>query len=290
MFAIVLGAILQGSGNACVSSLVDGRLIFWFIGLAFLMTAVVGQLTRWRAKRSDRHAMSFRWVVLLNVVTLVTFGAFYLSLLWLPGSFAAGVEMAVAPCMTLVIGAVRGQSAKLRSWLLAAALLAVSAAFGWSQEASSFHGVRGLVTGVVLAALAGTGTACLAVISRHLGDAGVNASDLMATRYHLTYVAAFVVALSASGASLATVSAFAWLAPLGLAAVVLPLSLIQFGMMRTSPLISVVIMSFVPAASFVVEVAAFGHPSTWFSWTLVAALVAMIAILGWSGTDNEQVS
>jgi drug/metabolite transporter (DMT)-like permease len=281
IWLVAAGALLQGAGNAIVGHLVDGRSVFWFTGIAFLATSFLGQALRFRRRGSRRPRMRLVDVLALNAATAVTFVSFYLSLVAVPSSLAAGVEAAVAPLAALALSGLRGHRARARDWLLVLPLFGSSIAFGWSRHEALAASPSAFIGGMALAAVAGIGMAYLAILSKRLGDQGHSASDVISVRFHLTYITSLGIALFQGGSSSDGMAIdFGWIIPLGIAAVAVPLFLIQFGMMKAAPSLTVVMMACVPAVSFVVESSVLRLPAPAISRPLVAVLVALICANG----------
>lgn len=280
---IILGAIFQGTANALVGLTVRPSAIFLFLGCAFLIASVVGALLRAsdRAPASPIRLVDCLW---LNVATAVTFGAFYLALIWIPASLAAGAEAAAAPLAALSINAFRTGRVRYRLWIMAIVVFVVSIAFGWSQNvAGATSSGIGTVVGMALGILAGLGLAVLATLSRRLAETGVSASSILAVRYHATYVLAFICAAVnwqhyPSPAEVG--SLLLWFGPLGFAAIALPLVLIQAGMMKTSPVLTSVIMAAAPGFSFITESIINPATTTLTSILLLAGLVLAVVCFG----------
>lgn len=88
LMLIVLGAIFQGAANALVGITVRSDSMFLFLGCAFLIASAVGVLLKAtdRTKTTHIRPIDGLW---LNLATAVTFGAFYLALIWIPAFPAA---------------------------------------------------------------------------------------------------------------------------------------------------------------------------------------------------------
>jgi drug/metabolite transporter (DMT)-like permease len=283
LLLIILGAALQGVSNAIVGLTVEPATIFLFLGCAFLVASLTGHLLK-MAKSSTSAKIRPVDAIALNVATAVTFGAFYLSLIWIPASLAAGTEAAAAPLTALLIAAASRRRVRIQLWAISGSIFMLSIAFGWSQQVSgaSSEG-SGTVTGMVLGLIAGAGLAVLATISKRLADEGVTAFSILSIRYHLTYFLAFGCAAANwhEYPTLSTVGAtLAWLVLLGFAAVALPLVLIQAGMMRTSPTLTSVIMACVPGISFITESIVKPSAGSLLSWILLFALIVAVCVYG----------
>ncbi len=283
LMLIVLGAIFQGAANALVGITVSSDSMFLFLGCAFLIASAVGVLLKATDRTETTHIRPIDGLW-LNLATAVTFGAFYLALIWIPASLAAGAEAAAAPLAALCIASFGASRARFRLWIIAFAIFAISIAFGWSQQISGASAPgTGTVVGMALGIIAGVGLAVLATISRRLADSGVSAFSILAVRYHATYLLAFVCAVVSwqhSPSATEVGSRLLWFALLGFAAVALPLVLIQSGMMRTSATLTSVIMAGVPGISFVTEAIIEPENSTTTSWILLVGLVLAVCCYG----------
>lgn len=283
MLLIIIGATFQGAANAVVGLTVGPGSIFLFLGCAFLIASItgtflraVGPAVKTRIRRKD--------IVALNLATAVTFGAFYLSLIWIPASLAAGAEAASAPLAALALANVKHGRPRAQLWLIALTIFLISVIFGWSQQmAGATAPGFGTLIGMVLGFIAGIGLAVLATISRRLAGDGVSAYSILAVRYHATYLLAFACAFMSwkeSPTAALTGSSVIWLVLLGFAAVALPLVLIQSGMMKTSATITSVIMASVPGISFITESFIAPHNSSITSWGLLIALIIAVCFYG----------
>lgn len=291
MFLIIIGATLQGAANAIVGFTVSSESIFLFLGCSFLIASVAGVLLN-TAMPGARTPIRRRDIVALNLATAVTFGAFYLSLIWIPASLASGAEAAAAPLAALALASVKHRRPRMQLWLIALLLFLISVAFGWSQQLAGASAPRlGTLTGMALGLIAGVGLAVLATISRRLAGDGVSAHSILAVRYHATYLLAFACAVAnwreyPSAASVG--STVIWFVPLGIAAVALPLVLIQSGMMKTSATITSVIMASVPGISFITESVISPQRSSMSSWGLLIVLITVVFLYG--RAENRLVS
>lgn len=283
MLLIIIGATFQGAANAVVGLTVSPGSMFLFLGCAFLVASITGMFLKATHKTSDAK-IGAAGAVALNLATAITFGAFYLALIWIPASLAAGAEAAAAPLAALVIASFKNRLPPLRLWLISITIFLLSIGFGWSQHmtGASAPGL-GTIIGMLLGVIAGIGLAVLATISRSLSTQGVSAYSILAVRYHATYILAFVCAAASwrEYPSLAHAGSLVmWFVPLGLAAVALPLIMIQSGMMRTSATMTSAIMASVPGISFITETVIFPDRSSISSWILLVALILTVCFYG----------
>ena len=283
MLQIIAGAIFQGVGNAFVGLTVAPSALFLFLGCAFLLASLTGTVLR-AINTTSKTPVPLRETVALNIATAVTFGAFYLALIWVPALLAAGAEAAAAPLTALVLAGITHRRPRLYLWMIAMAVFLLSLAFGWSQQAAGASAPGyGTAIGLALGLTAGAGLAVLATISRHLADKGISAYSILAVRYHATYLLAFACA-AVNWQEYTSVerlgSLLLWLFPLGFVAVAFPLVLIQSGMMRIPATITSMIMASVPGISFITESILVPETSSLLSWILLFALVLAVCFYG----------
>lgn len=278
---LILGVLLQGAGNAVLGRDLSMADAFRFEAVAFALAAagaaVAARIDTDPTQRAlEPMAIPARSVIALNTATAITFLSFYLGLVWIPPSVAAGVEAGVAAAVALLAG---GRRAQRRQWLLVGLLLVASTAFGVVQ--SHLRGVHaGALLGMAMASMAGAAMAWVSILSHDLTSRGVRTRAVLAARYHLTYLVAGAVALALSIHDPAALK-LGWSSMLVLAllAVVAPLTAYQIGLGRTPPVRAMGVMPLVPIVSFVVE-AALGHPVTPTACVAVIAVVALAVAAG----------
>lgn len=294
LFLIGLSMVLQD----CVKGYLSGRIGvgggLLFSCVSFAMAAVVfGALYGWsapgraaRAAAARRSAAERRSVrrllVAMNVLTAVCFLSVYTALASVPAALTNGITSALGPVVVAVAGlAGIGRRPTASTWTTALALLGtgLALAFRLSGRSSGATGAEaGAGTGLLLAFTAGISVACLAMVSGRLGALGVTAVQVMAFRFHLTYLAAAVLVALRGGPPAHWVTDVPRLALLGMLAVVLPLFLLQYGLQRSDPLLAVVVLSASPAVAYGAQLA-FGEPVDPGALVLIAVLI-LLALVG----------
>ncbi|MCC5036609.1 hypothetical protein DMH02_026420 [Streptomyces sp. WAC 00631] len=215
--------------------------------------------------------------LLMNLLTAVTFLSFYLAISQISSALASAVETAMGPVAVLLIGAAAYRRRPSRGAMAGALLLVLlGLVLAW-QLAPVRSGPPGslwvTVGALLLVVVAGFGAAGLALVSSALGRAGVGPTETTARRFHLTYVVAGLLLLR-DGNGGGTGLHPALLAVAALCAVTVPLFLLQIGLQRADPLVSMTLLTALPGTTYLVEVA-WGGP---FDWTTLLLIMSITAI------------
>ncbi|PRW64556.1 hypothetical protein [Actinopolyspora mortivallis] len=272
---LILGVLLQGGCNALLGVGLTVSESLRFSAVAFALAAF-GAIVAQKATGTDKpgKAVPPSDAIALNVATAVTFLSFYTALVWIPASVVAGVESGIAPAVALALW---GRRSTVYQWLIVVALLVASVAFGLIQYDIAATTPIDFLFGIGLAMMAGLGMTTISALTRKLGSRGVRSVDVLAVRYHLTYLlatAAVWVVPEATSAEHLSWSEIVVFAVLGIIA---PLALYQVGMSRTPPVIAMGLITLVPVTSFVVERIA-GHPIT-LAASLLVVIITVLALV-----------
>lgn len=135
-----------------------------------------------------------------------------------------------------------------------------------------------MVGGIILSCFAGVGAAIIASISRlHL--AHLSPRLVLARRFHLTYVCALALGLM--------FEQWVWRwdfwllsVCVALFGVVFPMILLQWGVQKVRPMITMLTLAFVPAMIYVAESVFLGHAEGWVSGLITLGVTfAVVYIL-----------
>lgn len=187
----------------------------------------------------------------MNLYTFLAFFSFHLALTYIPASSAALFESAVAVVVVSVVTReALGRLAQAFTIALLTLLFAIKANV---MDAA-------LLLGLVLAALAGIGAALISLKSnaKFMGDLSID--EILAFRFLLSGIAAMGVIFS-TGARLGGEVGLAEVAGLSVFGFVLPFFLLQKGMEITKPVLTVCMLSVIPAISYLFESALYSEPS-----------------------------
>lgn len=283
---VALSVLLQG---ACFGYL-SGRLTtggslllscFGF-GLSALLFTGVAAVRRLRAggrppaRYCRRAARRLLW--LMNAVTAVTFLSFYAALAWVPATLASGLETAVGPFFLALFQLLRPGGARpgARAWTTAGVLAAVGALLAWRMTGGAAAAGWSSPGGLALVVVAGAGASALALISKSLGSLGVPPVTVSAHRFHLTYAGAALLFLAQGRPPDGGGVPLALLPLIGVAAVTLPLFVLQVGLQRAGPMAAMTVLTTLPGVTYLFE-AAWGGEVDAPALGLTVLMVALVA-------------
>lgn len=280
---IVASVLLQAGVFGYVSGRLDATASLTLSCAGFGAAAVLfnAALLVRRARRRPAAASpkATGLLALMNVVTAVTFLGFYASLSWVPSALATGIETAIGPAVLALLGlAGYGRRVTRQGWVAAAVLVLLGLGIAWSFTGTGgLQPSAGAALGLVLVVGAGIGAAVLALVSAELGKRGVDPVYVTAHRFHLTYLCGGALLAAAGGHSRQWVAELPMLLLLGVLAVTIPLFLLQVGLQRADPMVSMVLLTTLPGATYLAEILFHGG----FNATSLALICCLIAVASW---------
>ncbi len=274
ILAIITSLLLQSVAYGYLSARYPSGNMMQFAFIACLLCALFYELSVriWPVElpvAEDRRALRR-----IGFVTALSYVGFFAAMAFIPASVVSLTEIAVGPLLAVFVSAwLVGE--RLRHvpmthrrdlWsasgffvLMFAATLLVLNAVGLSLDR--------MVWGIVLSCFAGLGAAVIASIARlHLSH--LSPRLVLARRFHLTYVCALVLGLAFE--EWIWRWDFWWLS-IGVAffGVVLPMFLLQWGVQKIRPMITMLTLAFVPAMIYVAESVFSRHADQWVSALIV---------------------
>lgn len=220
-------------------------------------------------------------LVRLNVWSAICFGAFFLGIVVHEAPIVFALEVGFAPLAATVWSWHQGgRSAPApRQWVGAGVMAVLSLAMAGIAQLSNPASLAGVLLGWGLGVVAGVAVAALAITSRSLGAQGISFPYVIANRFHATYVGAAVVlaALLAAGQLSISATRLAIIAAFAVAAMVIPLILLQFAMLKLNPLSVTAALAAVPAATALLTALAGGG----VSWHVTALAVLIVPVSLW---------
>ncbi|WP_052868910.1 DMT family transporter [Streptomyces niger] len=289
----IIGAVvLQAASYGYISGRFDSSGSLYLACVGFASAAVIFNLVHAVRRRTASAADAApprpagRLLLLMNIVTAVTFLGFYASLAWIPSALASGVEAAVGPLAVALLALTgHGRRASPRGWLAAVLLIALGAAVAVSLSGGASSG-QGMLLGLALVVVAGFGASALAVISGELGRRGVDPVRTTAHRFHLTYLAGAALLMVQGGPGEQWAQQLPAMLLTGLAAVTAPLFLLQVGIQRADSMIAMVLLTTVPGLTYLAETVFHGG----FDELTFALIVGLIAVAVWAALPGRERS
>lgn len=295
---VVAGMLFQAGSYGFMSDRFGAGHHVLFSAVAFALATVVFVLIdlhrRRRVPGHERRTESLIGpMVLVNVLTAVTFLGFFVSLAFIPAALAAALEVAVGP---LAVAAIRWFRQRTRvapvSVIVGVGLLVGCLVIAVRLDATSGNTAGGVsltgwgLVGVVLAVVAGIATAALAVCFRELGRRKVSPVTVTAHRFHLTYVVAIAILAIRPPDPNEVIASMPVTVVLALAAVVIPLFLLQVGLQRADSMSAMAVLTTLPGVTYVAQVA-FGAAFDPLAFGLICAQIAVATgyLLRWAPPD-----
>ena len=278
IIAIIVSLLLQSVAYGYISARYPSGNMLQFAFVACLLCALFYELSlRIWPVESHAHEDS-RALRHIGVFTALSYVAFFAAMAFIPASVVSLTEIAVGPLFAVLLSAwfVGEKLSAVKTdhprdlWGAAVFFVVMFAATLLVLKMAGIS-LSHMVGGVLLSCCAGLGAAIIASIARlHL--AHLSPRLVLARRFHLTYMSALVLGL--------VFEHWIWrwdfwlfsvlVAFLG---VVLPMFLLQWGVQKVRPMITMLTLAFVPAMIYVTESVFSGHAHVWVSGLIAAAVL-----------------
>ena len=249
-------------------------IVFSITALFYSATNLVNTLNRPPAGWSG-FSIDIVW---LNLMTASNWLGWYLSLKYLTAPTVVALYAGIIPMATLVVNRMlRSISVTSRAdWLSAVLLLSCTVAWTFANLLS-LNGTQAAI-GLGLVTMCSFSIAATTVVSKRLADAQVPARRIMAHRFYALLAIAFC--MSSPAAELLEVARrnYQVLLLAASAGTILTLWLLQKGIERCEPVLTVVIIATSPAFSLVLYFFLIGGTFIEIDTALVSATVVAIAV------------
>lgn len=254
---VAVATTWQAAGTAAIGALstpaVSAVLSFIAFASAALFcstqAAVSGRGTHLRELLRDRVSGGF--VLLQNAMTAGVFVCFYFSLAFVPATAASVIEAGIGPLVAASAMVRFSTPDAARRFLFPTLTAVIAAIIVVLSLASSSHAAHTQGVGVLLAVCAGLCGVGVVLCSMKLVGCGFTATDINATRFHGAWlVSGIAVLLSGLPNDAASMPV---LFIVGIALGAAPLVVLQYGITRSTPLPTELVMSSLPALVFLSE-------------------------------------
>lgn len=278
IIAIIVSLLLQSVAYGYISARYPSGNMLQFAFIACLLCALFYEWSL-RIWPVEPHAPEdSRAMRRIGIFTALSYVAFFAAMAFIPASVVSLTEIAVGPLFAVFVSAwfvgeklERVSTDHRRDWWGAAVFFGMMSAATLLVLKMAGIAMSHVVWGVLLSCFAGLGAAIIASIARlHL--AHLSPRLVLARRFHLTYPCALVLGLVFENWFwrwdfwlLSALVAF-----LG---VVLPMFLLQWGVQKVRPMITMLTLAFVPAMIYVTESVFSGHTNVWVSSLIALAVV-----------------
>lgn len=283
---VIIGALSTPSVSAILSFAAFASAAA-YCGLQAAVSKRVGPIREMLRERTAR-----RLVLVQNTMTAGVFVSFYFSLAFVPATVASVVEAGIGPLVAAVLTVQRGRFGAARRYVFPSLMTGVTAVIVVLSLSSSSRAAAAYPVGLVLAACAGVCGVGVVLCSMKLVALGFNATDINATRFHGAWLVSGIAVLL-SGLPRDS-SALPVMLLVGVALGAAPLVVLQFGITRSQPLPTELVMSSLPALVFVGEsIIGRGFDitiATWMVALLVCSVFAVFAERRYAETSGSSAS
>lgn len=282
---VAFATLLQAVGTAVVGVIATPAIAPVVSFCAFFAAAVfcVGYISL----RGDFRALSVRFhnrrfvllAVAVNAMSAVTFVGFFLSLAYIPATAASVLEAGVCPVVAF-LATFRKRAGGFAAGLASSGgILLLAVVIALVELSSSAPNPGSTLFGCSLAIVAGVSGAGIVLVSVAFASEGVSAMQVNAIRFHGAWVLSGAILVFSGGPAIST-GEWATSSAVGAFLGALPLIVLQFGVARSSPMTTELIMSALPGLVFLTD-AAIAKSFDPVVAVLLCALIGLSAVAAW---------
>ena len=274
VFAIVLSLLLQSVAYGWLSTRYPSGNMMQFVFIAFALCAIFYELSL-KIWPVPYQAADLRAIQHIGIATIFSYITFFAAMAFIPASVVSLAEISVGPLFSALLSMallkMQGGIVKNRQDFWAANVFFLAtfmAAILIVRSTDVSLGDR--VWGLSLSAIAGLAASVIALISLSQLNQ-VNPRLVLARRFRLTCLVALIFGLTFEhwNWTWAFWSSSAAIAFIG---IVLPMYLMQLGIQKVRPMITMLALAFVPATTYLSESLFSGQFDVWVSGLIIAAV------------------
>jgi len=279
----VVSFVIMANANAVLS----GRLLqslhpFTFLFWAFSITSITFllRLKFYESSGFTKVRPTDLWALLvLNVASTLSWIGYFVALRYLEPAVVTATVCGFGPISIILLEKiVRKQDLPSHCYVAAIGAFTGTAILIWAS-ASGLSGIRiedskGVLVGL-LAALVGGASQSMTVISiKQLGDRGWNAERIMAHRFHLLIITAAILAFTGPGIFQISIVQVKYLSMAAVFGVMIPILLLQRGIIILEPFIVSVLLSIGPVITYILQ----GFDAR-ISWSIPSAVGCCVVVV-----------
>jgi len=290
---LLLSALLVSISQVYYANQVQGAHPFLFTGVSFFITAIIFNVIALKQRgRFNISAQKYsNDLVKLNVSSVLAFMGFYYALKFIEPAIVSSLEMGVGPFFVIVVTAIITKK-KIRAtraqWIItigtfaASLLLMMTALLGLSGVKVTNN--TDFVYGITASVLCGLGAVLCTIYSKRLSNAGWTSSSILAHRFYGIVVISFLMTYDILPTYL--MANIDWIILVTIFGVAIPTFLLQKGIQYCDPFVVMMSICFIPAFTFVFQLA--DPRIEWSTTSLIGVL--MLFTLGVASIFPENKS
>ncbi|MDE1244037.1 DMT family transporter [Vibrio aestuarianus] len=279
----VLAFLLMANANAVLSgwllqTLHPFTLLFW----SFLATSVFF-LLRLRFTQSSKDTRisrdSLMPLLLLNIASSLSWIGYYYALRYIEPAIVSALMGGIGPLFVVLSGLVLFRVISLRQVITSTGIIIGATVLAWASvsEQSAVQNVSQthIVVGLVAALIGGFGQVLTTLSTKRLANKNWDASRLMAHRFYLLIAVSGFAAFNGPGLMVETIPDLFGLLVVGIFGVLVPLWLLQKGIIHSSPFTVSVLLALGPLMTLCFQ--GFDSRLSLSLWSVIGCVIIMVS-------------
>ncbi|MDN3609763.1 DMT family transporter [Vibrio ostreicida] len=279
----VLAFLLMANANAVLSgwllqTLHPFTLLFW----SFLATSVFF-LLRLRITQSSKATRisrdSIRPLLLLNIASSLSWIGYYFALRYIEPAIVSALMGGIGPLFVVLSGLILLQAMSLRQVVTSTGIIIGAIVLAWASvsEQSAVQNVSQthIVVGLVAALIGGFGQVLTTLSTKRLADKNWDASQLMAHRFYLLIAVSGFAAFNGPSLTVQTIPDLFGLLLVGIFGVLVPLWLLQKGIINSSPFTVSVLLALGPLMTLCFQ--GFDSRLSLSLWSVIGCVIIVVS-------------
>ncbi|MBC3208207.1 EamA family transporter [Pseudomonas sp. SWRI111] len=223
-------------------------------------------------------------LTVLNFTSALNWIGYFYALRYIEPAIVSAIMGGLGPVSTILLErVVRRRQLPLYTYAVAAGILSGTALLAWASLVG-LAGIRPInvsdtLIGLAAAAAGGASQALNTIATKQLGERSWTATRIMAHRFYLLIFVAAVLAYSGPGFAIASSTQIGGLAIATLLGVIIPLWLLQRGILLSEPFTVAALLAWAPLLTYVFQVF-----DARIQWSMTSALgcsvIALVTVFG----------
>ena len=258
---ITLYNLLSGANEVYIANIVQKIDPFFLVFLYFLITIIFFNILQLRFFKDYvcQIKSDYKDVVLLNILTLLIWSSFFVSLKYIEPAVVATIDSALGPVIMLVLARyLRPQSKVLFTEIISSVGIFISLVVltffsltGRSAIGSTFLNEK-IWIGIFAAFVCGIAIVVNSLVSKRLHDRGWTAHSVMSVRFFLLVLCAFII--SHDRLSILSLKDFVVVLLIVFCGTIIPLYLLQVGIKLSEPITLSLLLSTGPIFTLLLQI------------------------------------
>lgn len=218
-------------------------------------------------------------LIILNFTSALNWIGYFYALRYIEPAIVSAIMGGLGPVSTILLERiVRRRQLPLYTYVVAMGILSGTVLLAWASLVG-LSGIRPInvsdtLIGLAAAAIGGASQALNTIATKQLGECSWTATRIMAHRFYLLIIVAAVLAYSGPGFMIASSMQIGGLAIATLLGVIIPLWLLQRGILLSEPFTVAALLAWAPLLTYVFQVF-----DARIQWSMTSALGCSMIVL-----------